>query len=155
MKKIKNIKVKNEKLFKQYDIVLNLYNTRMIGLQNVLTIQSVYTSAAIFVLFSEFDLFNIITNDKAFTRGTLYAILVTAVISFFISFATLISFISQNRNCKELRKELNKLECQLSIKRLNNKNKLAVSIFASIAVLVLSTVVFLATTIIAIHLVIK
>lgn len=155
MKKIKNIKVKNEKLFKQYDIVLNLYNTRMIGLQNVLTIQSVYTSAAIFVLFSEFDLFNIITNDKAFTRGTLYAILVTAVISFFISFATLISFISQNRNCEELRKELNKLECQLSIKRLNNKNKLAVSIFASIAVLVLSTVVFLATTIIAIHLVIK
>lgn len=130
---------------RQYEILTNTYNARLSALQNVLTIQSVFTSAAILVIFSELNGIDVLTNiSNKHILDNASAVLIISIISFIISLFSFISFIFQRNNCNSIRKELLKYEDILNIDRINEKSELRIPLSLSVIIIFISIVLFLA-----------
>lgn len=144
MNESSTINVDDDKLMKQYEILTNIYNGRLSALQNILTIQSVFISAAILVIFSDLNGINIlISRNGAFDRGGVYTVVILSTISFIISLFSLVSFMVQWNNCESLRKKLLKYEIRLKIDRINERSGLKIPLLLSAIILLISTVIFL------------
>lgn len=105
----KNIEANKEenKMMQQYEILTNTYNGRLSGLQNILTIQSVFTSAAILIIFSDLNGIDILTDlNYVYSHSDANAVLILSIISFVISLFSFISFIVQWNNCNFIRKKI-------------------------------------------------
>lgn len=143
----KNIEANKEenKMMQQYEILTNTYNGRLSGLQNILTIQSVFTSAAILIIFSDLNGIDILTDlNYVYSHSDANAVLILSIISFVISLFSFISFIVQWNNCNFIRKKLLEYENSLGIDQINKKSGLRIPLLLSAIVLLISTVVFLA-----------
>lgn len=142
----KNIETNKEdnKMMQQYEILTNSYNGRLSALQNILTIQSVFTSAAILIIFSDLNGIDVLTNSNCNNfQNDAVAVLILSIISFIISLFSFISFIVQWKNCSFIRKRLAEYEDSLGIDPINEKSGLRIPLSLSAIILLISTVVFL------------